>query len=211
MAGIYNSKEMMLYIDNVLVAREPITGKITNMPYPVNIGRLSDVDGQEYSGRTSNARFDRVAVFDRAISPDVLQSPSPDLIKQAVLWLELDEIKDNGDYFSMGIGGRTYGLIWPDRIAQPELWQVKKAAQPVKVSWIDAESGTVEIWNRHHYTNLSELDGRWQLLADDSVIQEGKLTIELPPLKRVNYELPIKNAYFTGRKRIPCFNQLSFE
>ncbi|MBQ4045055.1 MAG: hypothetical protein II627_01295, partial [Lachnospiraceae bacterium] len=32
-------------------------------------------------------------------------------------------------YYSYGIGARTYGTIWPDRTVQPEIYQVKKSTR----------------------------------------------------------------------------------
>jgi beta-galactosidase len=192
LAGIYDGKTLSIYIDGKLAGSKAFSGKITNKPFPVNIGRNAEIEGQEYSGRTSNARFDQVAVFNKAIPVDQLLDPSPALKNEAQLWLDFEEVQYKGTFYSMGIGGRSYGLIWPDRTPQPEMWQVKKSAQPVNVELINSEDGTVEIWNRYHFTNLTELKTSWQLLADGQVIQSGDLNPSVDPLQKRKFTIPYK-------------------
>ena len=50
-----------------------------------------------------------------------------------MLWLDFESSQEEGIYYSIGIPGRTYGLVWPDRSIQPELWQMKKSPQPIAV------------------------------------------------------------------------------
>ena len=102
-------------------------GNIRNTPFPVNIGRNAEIHGQETSVYICDAIIDQVGIFSKVISSDLLKNPSPDLKKQAALWLDFEEIKTGGEFFSYGIGARTYGAIWPNRRPQPEMWQIKKS------------------------------------------------------------------------------------
>ena len=179
-AGICDGREMTLYIDGDKVANGPFTGKISNKPFPVSLGYSTENEGSEYSKNMSNARFDRVAIFNQPVAIDrLLSEDAPVLRKSALLWLDFEREEIQGEYFSMGIGGRTYGMVWPDRTPQPELWQVKKSAQPVHAAWVNTGKGIVEITNRYPFTNLNELKSIWQLQADNQVIQEGVLNISL--------------------------------
>ena len=63
---------------------------------------------------------------------------------------------------------------------QPEIYQIKKSGQPVKFEMVDSQKGVVRITNYHHFKNLSELAGSWELSADGKVVQSGKLDVELP-------------------------------
>jgi beta-galactosidase len=192
LAGIYDGQRLALYIDGALVASKPFAGDIANKPFPVNLGRNPELEGQEYPGNTSNARFDQVSIFDRAVPVEQLMNPSPALKEQALLWLDFEEVREEGEYFSMGIGGRSYGLIWPDRTPKPELWQVKKAAQPVHVEWRDTETGLVEVWNRYHFTSLDTLKTTWRLQADGKVLARGDLPLALAPLERKQIQIPFQ-------------------
>ena len=101
-------------------------------------------------------------------------------------------MQENGTYYSIGIPGRTYGLVWPDRSVQPELWQLKKTPQPVLVEATDLESGELTILNRHHFKNLKDLDARWSISADGRIIQEGSLDLDIDPGETKSIKIPYK-------------------
>ena len=112
--------------------------------------------------------------------------------KQAALWLDFEEITEGANFFSYGIGARTYGAIWPDRRPQPEMWQIKKSAQPVTVRLISAGKGEVEITNRCLFTNLNGLQIKWILQGDGEIISKGDLQISLEPQKKAVITIPFK-------------------
>jgi len=112
------------------------------------------------------------------------------LKKKASLWLDFEEEKDEGEFYSYGIGARTYGSIWPDRQPQPEMWQIKKSAQPVKAKMISPDDGEIELTNYYLFTNLSELESVWELKADNDVIERGVLSPDLMPLQSVVMKIP---------------------
>lgn len=192
-AGICDGKQMSLFIDGKNVANCFFTGKITNKPFPVTLGYSTENEGQEYSETMSNARFDRVAIFNQNIAIERLLSENFQLLKDSsCLWLDFENEEVKGEYFSMGIGGRTYGMVWPDRSPQPELWQVKKSAQPVHAEWINSSKGIVEITNRYPFTNLNELNCTWQLEADNAIFQKGKLDISLKAGEKSEIVVPFQ-------------------
>jgi beta-galactosidase len=192
LAGIYNGKNLAIYIDGKCAGTKPGSIRITNKPFPVNIGRNAELVQQEYTGNTSNALFDQVAIFNKAIAIEQLINPSQALKNEALLWLDFDDLQEQGDYFSLGLGARSYGLIFPDREIQPELWQVKKSAQPVHVDLIDPIKGIIKIWNRYQFSNLSDLKTTWYILADDKVIQQGNLKISVGPSQQIETAIPYK-------------------
>jgi len=192
-AGICDGKQMLLYVDGKKVASQPFTGKMTNKPFPVSLGYSTENEGSEYSDNMSNARFDRVSIFNHDIAIERLLSENSQLLKDSArLWLDFENEEIKGEYFSMGIGARTYGMVWPDRNPQPELWQVKKSAQPVHAEWINASKGVVQITNRYPFTNLNELKFTWQLDADNTVIQDGLLDISLKGGEKSEVVIPFK-------------------
>lgn len=192
-AGICDGKEMSLYIDGKKIAQGLFSGSITNKPFPVSLGYSTEIDGSEYSNNMSNARFDRVAIFDQPIPIHrLLTDGSPALKMQSKLWLDFEQEEVKGDYFSLGIGARSYGLVWPDRKPKPELWQVRKSAQPVHSVWKNSEKGIVEITNRFPFTNLNELRCVWELHADNAILQEGTLNLNLKAGEKSESEVPFQ-------------------
>ena len=70
------------------------------------------------------------------------------------------------------------GLIWPDRVPHPSLWEHKKVSEPVRVEAVNLEEGVVRVTNRYDFSDLSHLVGRWSVKRDGVVIRSG----EVPPL-----------------------------
>ncbi|MCC9075631.1 DUF4981 domain-containing protein [Litorilinea aerophila] len=53
------------------------------------------------------------------------------------------------------------GLVWPDRIPHPALWEYKKVLEPVRVTPLDLARGRLEVTNRRLFQDLSDLEIRW--------------------------------------------------
>ncbi len=193
LAGVYDGEELRLLVDGVVAGSKGHAGEIDHNPFPVNIGRNAALHGQEHSGELSNALIDDVRVFARALDESELDDDSPGLREEARLWLDFESVEDEGEFFSLGIGGRSYGVVWPDRVPQPELWQLKKSAQPVEIEVLDLDEGLLRVTNHHHFTDLSELDARWRLTADGEVLDEGPLEIALPPAERATIRVPVES------------------
>ena len=121
-----------------------------------------------------------------------MKNPSSAIKAGSLLWLDFEEINENGEFYSYGIGARTYGSIWPDRRPQPEMWQIKKSAQPVDVKLLSADNCQVEITNRHLFTNLKELDARWYLQEDGDFTQQGDLSLDIGPQQKKIVGIPLK-------------------
>lgn len=183
--AVYDGKEMSLYIDGEKKASAQATGTIRNFPYPVNIGRNAEAHGQETTVYICDARMDEVGIYDQAKTFGF----GP---QDANLWLDFEGETDKGTFYSYGIGARTYGSIWPDRSAQPEMWQMKKTVQPISFRAVDAENGVLEVWNRNHFLDASLYDIRWELLEDDKPLQSGTLALTTAPLSRERITLPYK-------------------
>lgn len=80
---------------------------------------------------------------------------------------------DYGDKPNDGNGGD--GLVFADRRIQPELEEVKKVYQFIKVEPVDLTSGQVRVHNKHIFADLSYAKGSWELTEDGAVIQRGRL------------------------------------
>ena len=169
-----------------------------NTPYPVNIGRNAEIHGQETSVYISDAIIDRVGIFTKDVSEDLLLNPTGDLKKQAAMWLDFEEMKIGSDFFSYGIGARTYGAIWPDRRPQPEMWQIKKSGQPVSATLLSADKGEVEIINKYLFRDLRDLQTSWILQGDGETLDQGTLQISLEPQKKKTVTIPFTKPVIKG-------------
>jgi len=194
-AATYNGSSIFIDIDGRVSDKKAVSGNIRNTPFPVNIGRNAEIHGQETTVYICDAIIDQAGIFTEIIPAESLKSPSPEIRRKAALWLDFEQMTESGEFFSYGIGARTYGSIWPDRRPQPEMWQIKKSGQPVTARLISAERGEVEITNRYLFTNLDQLKGVWVLQADNEVIEKGDLNSPIAPQKsgivRIPYRKPV--------------------
>jgi len=189
LAGVFDGAQLELWLDGRRVAVEEHSGRIDHGPFPVNLGRNAAVHGQEHPGELSNATLDSVRIYSSVVRPDAAEEKSA-LQKRAALWLDFESAETRGEYWSLGIGGRSYGVVWPDRTPQPELWQLKKSAQPVGIEALDLVSGRLRLVNHHHFTDLSELDAGWRVSADGVTVEEGHLDVSLAPGEATETRIP---------------------
>jgi len=192
-AGRYDGEKMELYIDGALIGTMPCSGRIINAPYQVILGKSAELR-DSHLGYMCHASLDQVKIFDWVVPVSDLNSESESLRARSLLWLDFESSLEEGSYYSIGIPGRTYGVVWPDRSIQPELWQMKKSPQPVHFIMKDLEHGTIELTNRYHFRNLKELNFRWELTADGVSLQEGTFEVELEPGEMQIVQIPYKQS-----------------
>ena len=171
----YDGKQMTVNIDGKQVAQMEAQGNIINAPFPVNIGRNEQTHGQDTRVYICDALMDNVIIADAS---------------GQLLNLDFETEQQEGTYFSYGIGARTYGTIWPDRTVQPEIYQMKKAAQPISCRLLSADNRTVEIWNRNHFLNTSYYNMKWELYEDGTCLQQGTLSPDVAPLSKKVITVP---------------------
>ncbi len=198
-AGIYDGEKIELYINDRAVAGGKWSGKINHTPFALCIGRDANQHDQgEHEGRMSKMIIDDVRIFDKAISLSQLKSTTDG----AVLALDFETDSRGEDFFAVGLGGRSYGIIWPDREIQPEIHQIKKSGQPIGFELVDVKKGVVKITNRHEFKDLNDLEGSWKLLADGKQIRQGTLPVDLPAQRSKEVTIPVGNIPGTGEEMI---------
>ena len=100
------------------------------------------------------------------------------------------------------------GLVDPDRKPHPQLAEVRKVYQPVKIEAVDLEAGKFRIINRFDFSNLNEYDLSCMLRRDVAhtlpVHPDNFLALPLhDPLVSIRIDLaPHDTGYFTLPARI---------
>jgi len=85
------------------------------------------------------------------------------------------------------------GLIWPDRVPHPGLWEYKKVLEPVVVEAVNLLAGEVEIVSRYDFSSLDHLVVSWSLSADGHMLQEGTLpTPDIGPGESTQITVPFE-------------------
>jgi beta-galactosidase len=179
-AAVYDGTSLKMYHNGNPLAEKAYEGSIAFGRYPVNIGKNAEIHGQDHPGELSNAKYDNVRIWNSALSAADIQrdmeNPDAEPDKSAVLWLPFEQTDEHGDFYTLGIGGRTYGVVWPDRTVQPELHQMKKTPQPVKFRALDLEEGQIRLINHFNFTNLNELDYHWSMTSGSDTLDSGIFT-----------------------------------
>src|SRR5690606_16090166 len=102
-AGIYDGNSLKLYIDEKMVAQTRFSGNISNTPCPPYSGREAGSQNQgEYSGRLSKMIIEDLMIFNKAVTLNDLKTNS----EQAVLALDFENDKKEGNFYAVGLGGR---------------------------------------------------------------------------------------------------------
>jgi len=196
--GVFDGKEMQLFVDSELKTTHPYIGKIMNSPFPVTIGRDSENHDSETKGMLSNVIIDQVRVYNKAISINELSRKTAD---EAVMWLDFEETKEEGHFYMTGLEGRTYGLVWADRSIQPEMYQVKKSAQPVVISTpslTETPNGivlTAKFFNYFNFTDLNELEIKYSVGSLDAPLGKS-IKVVLAPHEQDDVILDAKGIDF---------------
>ncbi|CQR47249.1 Beta-galactosidase [Paraliobacillus sp. PM-2] len=183
-AGVYDQSAIKLYVDGELKGEMQVSGELNNNGYPINIGRNS-----QHKGRLLSGSIDQVRIYDKALSLNELNDDQRQPDEHTVLWMDLDKFNEveftqdefyatGGDWGDNPNDGNfsANGAVFPDRTVQPELWEVKKVYQNIKVNPVDLDQGTVEIKNDYLFTNLNEFNAEWSLQKDGKVVETKQLS-----------------------------------
>jgi beta-galactosidase len=198
-AGLYDGKEMTLYLDGKKTNSRKVNGKIERSTSPFTVGKNHLMNDESNPGFLSNSIIDDVRIHSIARRPDELgfNTERPPLDKSLLIWLPLDETNKQGKFIYYGAsptGSPAFdGIINADRTPQPEAWQLKHSQQPVYVEMLNAEKGQFKVNNRYCFTSLSSLNSSWSLQKNGKEIQNGILKLTTPPLSGEIISVPFNH------------------
>jgi beta-galactosidase len=91
------------------------------------------------------------------------------------------------------------GIVWPNRVPHPALYEYKYLAQPFSVEAIDLTKGRIRITNKQHFISLDWLTVSWEVTCDGDLVDQGKLTdLNIPPGQSKIYVIPLHNVRDRG-------------
>ena len=82
------------------------------------------------------------------------------------------------------------GLVGPNRDPHPCMAEVKYAHQNVGFKAADLAKGEISVKNRFYFTNLSQYDFFYKVIANGKVLKKGKLQIDLAPQETKTVAIP---------------------
>ncbi len=192
-AGVYDGKELSLYLDKEYVWKKSHVGRIQTNRYPVSIGRNIEVQHEQYPGWLSNSIFDQIRIWDRALDETEIGDPEKFDQQHIKLFLTFDTLARDTLYYSYGVSPFCLnGVVFADRSLQPEAWQMKKSHQPVAIKPVDILDGQFLVTNYHNFTNLDAYDFVWHLSDGEKPLQSGKMTLDIPPRSFAETTVPFQ-------------------
>jgi beta-galactosidase len=83
------------------------------------------------------------------------------------------------------------GMVLPDRNIQPELFELKYLAQPIRIMTYHLPIGKIKIKNWFESTNINKLDVKWELKEGGNVMQFGNLSdLDIGPGEEKSVQVP---------------------
>lgn len=73
------------------------------------------------------------------------------------------------------------GIITPDLKPTPELYEVKKVYEFIKIEPEDLKNNMIRIYNHYSFTNINKFDVYWEIETDSIVTQKNTLAMHIPP------------------------------
>ncbi len=226
LTGVYDGREVILYIDGRRAAARPCDGRVASNRYALALGR-----DRENSTRFTNALILGARIYSRPLTPDEVQAPDKRADDGLVLSVDMRDLRPAGHWSGPSAERRWFwayggdfgppgvpsddnfccnGLVTPDRLPHPALHQVKKVYQYVHARPADLARGTVEIRNWHDFTNLEDvLAGSWEVRADERVLESGPIDgLRLAPRESKVVRVPF--SPITPEPGVEYFLDLSF-
>lgn len=113
-----------------------------------------------------------------------------------------------GPYFAFGgdfgdepndVNFNCNGLVGPDRLPHPAIYEFKHLAQPIGISPIDLKKGIVRITNKQNFLGLENIAGVWELSVEGLVVKVGKMPrLEADPGKSIDVKIPFTQGDKSG-------------
>ena len=103
---------------------------------------------------------------------------------------------DTGDYRNNSGNFCQNGLVTPDRVAQPELYEVKYQYQSF---WFTADEadllrGAITVENENGFVNLNDYDVTWQLMENGTELASGTVDASVAPQETKQINVPYMDA-----------------
>ena len=125
--------------------------------------------------------------------------------------------KYGGDYNTYDASDNNFncnGLISPDRIPNPHMYEVGYYYQNIWVDEISDDCSTIKVRNEYFFRDLSNVYLEWQLQNEGKVVKSGRIDdLKIAPQQTATYTLPVNsrdmaeetclNVYFKLKKAEP--------
>ncbi|MGY1527863.1 glycoside hydrolase family 2 TIM barrel-domain containing protein [Streptomyces sp. MN3] len=232
-AGVFDAGTgtLGLYVDGAVRATRTTDRRPTSNTAPLSLASDADNQTREFDGTIRRAR-----VYARALTTAELGSEDRTPGDEGVrFWFDAATVRTErkrpeartflaygGDWGDNPNDGAFVadGIVTADRRLGGKAAEIKRVHQAVgAVRTPGGGPGAVTLTNEYLFTNLRDVDGRWELVADGEVTGRGRFTrdqLDLEPLSEKRVGLPVRlprdpapgtefflQLSFTTRERTP--------
>ncbi len=100
---------------------------------------------------------------------------------------------DYNDYDASDNNFNCNGLISPDRVPNPQMYEVGYFYQNIWAEPVDLWNGKISVRNENFFRDLSNVKMVWTLLADGEEVQTGEFsTLDIAPQQTREFTIPFK-------------------
>jgi beta-galactosidase len=124
-----------------------------------------------------------------------------DFVDQSIRWKNKDGVEIygyGGDFNPYDASDQNFcdnGLISPDRVPNPHMYEVGHSYQSILTTPANLDNGEINIYNENFFRDLSAYYMEWQLLANGEVVQTGTVNkLEAAPQQTAKVKLDIQTA-----------------
>ncbi len=208
--AVYDGQNLLIYLNGQEVARRAVTGSLSSSPFPVNIGRNSEI-----TNRVCQRPLQEARIYSRALTPAEVADPAQR--DASGLELHLDFTRLSPDRVPLGRGETFFayggdfgdqpndgnfclnGVVHADRRLNPHAYEVKKVYQSVKVEPQDLAAGTLHVRNKYFFTNLNQYTASWILRRDGQEVVSGTLgQLDIAPQSTEVLTIPLPEMTAPG-------------
>lgn len=110
---------------------------------------------------------------------------------------------DYGKYHGSDNNFNCNGLISPDRVLNPHMYEVKKVYQSIWTTPDDVKNGKVNVYNENFFVDLSDCYMEWQVLCDGEVVLQGVVNnLDVRPQETCPLDLAYREADLPAGKEV---------
>ncbi len=132
-----------------------------------------------------------------------------DFVDQSVRWKNKDGIEIygyGGDFNPYDASDQNFcdnGLISPDRVPNPHMYEVGHIYQSIWTTPANLQAGEINVFNENFFRDLSAYYLEWQLLANGEIVQTGIVNdLKIAPQQTAKIKLDIQTAAVCPSKEL---------
>ncbi|MDR2038242.1 MAG: DUF4981 domain-containing protein [Bacteroidales bacterium] len=132
-----------------------------------------------------------------------------DFVDQSIRWKNKDGIEiygyggDFNPYDASDLNFCDNGLISPDRVPNPHMYEVGYFYQSIWTTPADLQNGEINVYNENFFRDLSDYYMEWQLLANGEAVQTGIVNeLKVDPQQTVRIKLDIQTENICKDKEL---------